>query len=151
MAALLGPGATLGPRGSYKVAVSHTIKNSVLRKDVRAAAVPQTQQAPDHRPAAAGQNVPAREKPGFVLYRGKFLLRLGASRSEPGSRLTSSGWLVEEGLFSRKQARSFGFPCHLLDCQAPLRRAILRLEPYKTLNVSVLIVKSHHSCHSSKR
>lgn len=79
-----------------------TQSRSVLRKDVRAAAVPQTQEAPDHRPAA-GQNVPAREKPGFVLYRGKFLLRLGASRSEPGSRLTPSGWLAEEGLFPRKQ------------------------------------------------
>ena len=115
VSALPGPGATLGPRGSYKVAVSHTIKNSVLRKDVRAAAVPQTQEAPDHRPAA-GQNVPGREKPGFVLYRGgKVLLRLGTSRSEPGSRLTPSGRFAEEGLMPRKQAQSFGFSCHLLD------------------------------------
>lgn len=70
---------------------SHKIKSSVLSKDVQTEEVPQTQQDPDHGPAA-GQNVPLREKLGFVLYRGgKFLLRLGASHLEPGYRLTPSG------------------------------------------------------------
>ncbi|CAO2613759.1 hypothetical protein LEMLEM_LOCUS16233 [Lemmus lemmus] len=58
-----------------------------------------------------------------------------SSHSEPGSRLTPSGWLAEEGLMPRKQAQSFVV---FWTARLPLRRAILRLEPYKTLNVSVL-------------